>query len=156
MKVPEIKAEVPEENIPAADEKADTPDAANEEEIAAGKNSSKPAASKTNPLLLIIYIIVAVPVTAALITMLLVLALGSLALSVGLFCVGGLLLATAFGSFAVFADVMIVLGASLILLALGILFLWLFVWLLGGAIVWLLKKAVSLGEKICVREVPDK
>ena len=41
----------------------------------------------------------------------------------------------------------------LILLALGLLLLWLFVWLIGGAIVGLIHGAISLGGKWCYKEV---
>ena len=59
-----------------------------------------------------------------------------------------------FGGFAVLADLLVVLGAALILLALGLLFLWLFIWLIGGGIVGLVRGVCALARKWCYKEVP--
>ena len=59
----------------------------------------------------------------------------------------------AFGSFAIFADILVVMGTGLILLALGLLFFWLFVWFIGGAIAGFINGVIKLGDKFSSREV---
>lgn len=109
--------------------------------------------AKTNVPLLILYTIFAVPITSLIIVLVISLALGFLGLASGAGYAGYLLIFSAFGGFAVFADIMVVLGASLVLIALAILFMWIFVWLLGGVIVAAVKGAINLGGRLCVREV---
>ena len=48
---------------------------------------------------------------------------------------------------------MVVLGAALVVLALGLLFLWIFVWFVGGAIAGLINEIIKLGGKWCFKEV---
>ena len=45
------------------------------------------------------------------------------------------------------------LGTALVVLALGLLFLWLFVWLIFGGMGGLIRGVVNLGRKWCYREV---
>ena len=103
--------------------------------------------------LLILYIIIAIPI--GLIGILLLLALAfmslSLAITVGFFGIYGF--AATFTGFAVLADILVVAGGSLILLALALLFLWLFVWFIGGAIVGLIRGLCALGGSWCYKEV---
>ena len=68
--------------------------------------------------------------------------------------VGCLALTSAFGAFSIFADVMVVLGCALVVLALGLLFLWMFVWLIGGVIAGLINGVIKLAGKWCYKEVP--
>lgn len=124
----------------------------------------KPAASSSAPAvelterraivpLLILYIIIAVPVVALCVLILLVPTLFFLAMSVGAVVLGCMALSSAFGAFTIFADVMVVLGAALVVLALGLLFLWIFVWFVGGAIAGLINESIKLGGKWCFKEV---
>jgi len=104
--------------------------------------------------LLILYLIFAIPLTAAGVVLLLVPTLLVLAMAALVITGGVAALLAAFSGFAVLADILIVLGAALIILALGLLLLWLFVWLVGGAVVGLIHGAISLGGKWCYKEVP--
>ena len=103
--------------------------------------------------LLILYIIVAIPIGLIGILLLLLLALMSLSLAVtvGFFGIYGF--AATFTGFAVLADILVVAGGSLILLALALLFLWLFVWFIGGGIVGLIRGLCALGGSWCYKEV---
>lgn len=103
--------------------------------------------------LLILYIIFAIPIGLIGILLLLLLALMSLSLAVtvGFFGIYGF--AATFTGFAVLADILVVAGASLILLSLALLFLWLFVWFIGGGIVGLIRGLCALGGSWCYKEV---
>ena len=103
--------------------------------------------------LLILYIIIAIPIGLIGILLLLLLALMSLSLAVtvGFFGIYGF--AATFTGFAVLADILVVAGASLILLSLALLFLWLFVWFIGGGIVGLIRGLCALGGSWCYKEV---
>lgn len=117
-----------------------------------GKTFSPPEADEEHKELsvplLILYILVSVPVTALLLLLLLIPSAISLALSILLTVFGIQVISSAFSGFAVFADIMVVLGAALILIALGLLFLWLFLWLIGHVMVDLINSAIVLGQKI--------
>ena len=104
--------------------------------------------------LLILYILFAVPL--GLIGMVLLLALTFLVLGAAVItAAAGIMLITAsFGGFTVFADILVVAGVAIIVLALGLLLLWLFVWLIGGAMVGLIRGLIWLGRKWCYKEVP--
>ena len=107
---------------------------------------------KPKVFMMILYILLAVPITALGVLILLIPALLFLLLAV-IACVAGFsALGTAFGGFTVFADILVVIGISLVIIALGILFLWTFVWFLGGAIVNLINGAIQLGGKLCYKE----
>ena len=108
---------------------------------------------KRSVALLILYIIFAVPITLLLVAVLLIPTVLSLVLSLGFVAGGVSALGCAFGSFAIFADILVVLGVALILLALGLLFFWLFVWFIGGAIAGFVNGVIKLGDKFSSREV---
>lgn len=103
--------------------------------------------------LLILYIIFAIPLGLIGILLLLIPAFVSLSLAItaGFLGINGF--AATFTGFAVLADILVVAGVSLILLALALLFLWLFVWFVGGAIVGLIHGLCVLGGKWCYKEV---
>lgn len=103
--------------------------------------------------LLILYIIIAIPLGLIGILLLLLLAFMSLSLAVtaGFFGIYGF--AATFTGFAVLADILVVAGVSLILLSLALLFLWLFVWFIGGGIVGLIRGLCALGGSWCYKEV---
>ncbi len=128
-------------------------DEADEEEDAFVQSVPTATVRKARPLLLILYIILAIPITLALICVLLIPTLFFLALAVSAIAAGAAFFVTAFSGFPVLADILIVLGAALIILALGLLFLWIFIWFIGGAIVGLIRGVVSLGAKWCYKEV---
>ncbi len=120
-------------------------------------NNSAPAVELTerraNIPLLILYIIIAVPVTTLCVMVLLAPTLFFLAMAIGAVVLGCMALSSAFGAFTIFADVMVVLGTALVVLALGLLFLWIFVWFVGGAIAGLINGVIKLGGKWCFKEV---
>lgn len=111
-----------------------------------------PVNKRTNVPLLILFILLAVPVGLVCIGAILAfagifLSLAVLALYVG---INGLI--AAFG-FSVFADILLVFGLSLALAAIGLLLLWLFIWLLIGAIPGFVRGVCGLGSKLCCKEV---
>ncbi len=108
---------------------------------------------KAKPFALILYILLAIPLTICAIAVLLVPAILFLALSVAAIICGVVLVSTAFKGFPVFADIMVVLGVSLVLFALGLLFLWTSIWFIGGAIVGVVHGVAVLCEKWCYKEV---
>lgn len=108
---------------------------------------------KAKVFLLILYILCAIPLGILGIAALLVPTLLSLALAIGFVSAGVLVLTAAFGGFAIFADLMVILGLAIVLLALGLLFTWLFIWFIGGAIVGLIRGLCHLGGKWCYKEV---
>lgn len=99
--------------------------------------------------LLILYILLAVPLTAVGVLLLLIPAVLCLAISLLLVTVGFQAITTAFGGFAVFADIMVVLGGALVIIAIALCALWAFIWFIGGAIVGLINAAIRLGGKFC-------
>ena len=125
-------------------------------EIAVGDGS--PAVERTvrkpRVLLLLLYVLLAIPVTLVGIVLLLIPTLLCLGAAAACISVGVLAVSSVFGGFAVLADLLVVLGAALILLALGLLFLWLFIWMVGGAIGGLVRGVCALARKWCYKEVP--
>ena len=104
--------------------------------------------------LLVLYLIAAIPITLVLTAMLLVPTVASLAGALGMIALGTLQIVAAFSSFAVMADIMLLLGSAIVALALGLLLLWVFFWFLGGVIGGLIRAVMSLGRKWCYKEVP--
>lgn len=101
---------------------------------------------------MILYLLIAVPITALGVLILLIPAVICLALAVICGMTAFQVIAAAFGNFAVFADIMVVLGAALAFVALTLLFFWLFIWFIAGAIAGLINASIRLGGKICYRE----
>ena len=104
--------------------------------------------------LLILFVLLAIPLTLLGVALLLIPTAVSLALAAGMIAAGCAGILAAFGGFAILADILVVLGCSIIALALGLLFLWLFVWFIGGAIVGLIRAVIQLGKAWCYEEVP--
>ena len=100
----------------------------------------------------ILYLLVAVPLSTAGVLVLLL----PTVLFLGLAVVAGVaafrVATLAFNSFAVFADIVVVLGAALVLLALSIFLFWIFVSFIGGAIAGLINLAIRIGGKVCYKE----
>lgn len=109
---------------------------------------------KPRVFLLILFIILAVPITLIGVALLLIPTLLCLSLALSFIVAGVAALVSAFAGFAVFADILVMLGLALVGLSLGLLFLWLFVWFIGGAIVGLVKSVIALGASWCYKEVP--
>lgn len=109
---------------------------------------------KPKVFLLILFVLFAVPLTMLGILLLLIPTVLALALAVGVIAAGSFLFMSAFSGFPKLADILIVLGTAVIVLALGLLLLWLFVWFIGGAIGGLVRGVVDLGRKWCYEEVP--
>lgn len=124
-------------------------------EIAETEEDAEDAETVRKPIvpLLILYIIFAIPLGLIGILLLLIPAFVSLSLAItaGFLGINGF--AATFTGFAVLADILVVAGVSLILLALALLLLWLFVWFIGGAIVGLIHGLCVLGGKWCYKEV---
>ena len=123
-------------------------------EPAAGETPVPATRRKARVFPLILYILCAIPLGLLGIAALLVPTLLCLALAICLVSGGVLVLTAAFGGFAIFADLMVILGLAIILLALGLLLTWLFIWFIGGAIVGLIRSLCHLGGKWCYKEVP--
>ena len=104
--------------------------------------------------LAVLYALFAVPITIVLCVLLLAPAFISLGLCIACGVVGFKVFAAAFGGFYMFSDIMVVLGCGIIIIALGLLFLWIFVWFVGGAIAGLINGTIALGGKWCSKEVP--
>ncbi len=107
---------------------------------------------KTNVPLAVLFTIVAIPVCLLLIGLLLIPTLLSAGLAAISVCSGAMLLSAAFSGFAVFADILVVLGCSLVLLAVGLLLIWIFVWLIAAGMVGVVQGAVQLGKRFCTKE----
>ena len=161
----------PEEPHPSPDaEKAETPAAAvtaapvpaeplpelnktSEPEPAPAEDKPKQTARKPRVFLLILYILLAIPVTLLGIAVLLVPTALCLGLAVSAITLGIAGLGAAFGSFSVIADILLVLGCALVVLALGLLLVWTFIWFVFGAIPGLIRGVIRLGRKLCYKEV---
>ena len=146
--------EAVEEPVPAESVSPVPADSAPMIEPEAEEEQAPATQRKANVFLLILYIIFAIPLGIIGIAALLVPTLLSLSLAIGFVSAGMLVLTAAFGGFAIFADLMVILGLAIILLALGLLFTWLFIWFIGGAIVGLIRGLCHLGGKWCYKEVP--
>ena len=110
------------------------------------------ATGKANIPIMICYLIASVPLTAAGVLILLIPALLFFALSVACGIFAFYTASSAFGNFAVFADIMVVLGGALVFAALSLFFFWIFLWFIIGAIAGLINFSIRLGQKICFME----
>lgn len=108
---------------------------------------------KPRVLLLILFVLLAVPVTLVAALVLLVPTLLFLSLAAASGASGVVLLTAAFGGFKILADFLLLFGTAIILLALGLLFLWIFIWFIGGAIAGLIAGVIRLGGRWCYKEV---
>ena len=156
-----------EDPVPAAEELDELPDFS-EEPLAGrklpdtavsgigkadGNKAGNGKARKAIVPLLILYVIVAIPLCLLGIAILLVPVVLSLLVAAALVIAGVMGFQSAFGAFTMFSDVLLVVGAAIVILALGLFFAWLFVWLIGGAIVGFIRGVCRLGGKLCYREV---
>lgn len=124
-----------------------------EESVSPEKAEEGARVLKPKVFLLIVFVLFAIPLTLIGIALLLIPTLLSLLLSAGCIVGGCAGIIAAFSGFPVFADILIVLGCAIIVLALGLLFLWLFIWFVGGAIAGLIRSVIQLGRSWCYKEV---
>ena len=103
--------------------------------------------------LAVLYALIAVPITVLLSCIILIPTFASLGVSAACLYIGFKVTVGAFAGFSMFSDIMVVLGSGVIILALGLLFLWLFIWFIGGAIAGLINAVIKLGGKWCSKEV---
>lgn len=114
------------------------------------------AQGRTNVPLLILFVLLAIPVTVCGVLLLLIPTLLSLVISTAAIVLGcGGLLAVFGGVGGILADMLIVFGCSVAALALGLLFLWLFIWFVGGPTVGLVRAVIRLGARWCCKEVAE-
>lgn len=110
------------------------------------------AERKVSVPLLILFILPALAVGLVCAGLILAAAVLTLGMAAVFLCVGISGLIAAFG-FTVFADILLVFGLSLAAAAIGLLLLWIFIWLLAGAIPGLIRGIIGLGRKLCCKEV---
>ena len=119
------------------------------------KRNGKPATRRVlNVPILVLFLIPAIPITLAVLILLALLAALCLGLSLSLIAFGCVLILSAFSGFAVMADIMLLLGAALISLALGLLLFWMVFWIVGSMMVDTVTRVRELAEKWCYKEVP--
>ena len=163
---PEVKAAAVEgiEFFTPPEEGKESADAASDETLPDGNgfnvNNAKLNKPKRKPrvFLLILYILLAIPLTICAIAVLLVPAVLFLALSIASIVCGVVLAGSIIQSFAtltVLADTLVLIGVVLVLFALGLLFLWTSIWFIGGAIVGVVHGVAALGDKWCYKEVSE-
>ena len=113
---------------------------------------------KPKVFLLILYILLAIPLTLCAVAVLLIPALLFLALSVAAIICGVVLVSTAVSNLSamgLLSDIMVLLGVALVFFALGLLFLWTSIWFIGGAIVGVVHGVAALCDKWCYKEVGE-
>ncbi len=130
----EAQQEIPAEPVPAVD-------------------APKQTVRKTRGFLLVLFLLLAIPLTLVCILILLLPTLLCLALAFSAVALGIAGLTAAFTSFSVIADILLVLGCALVVLALGLLLAWTFIWFVFGAIPGLIRGVISLGRRLCTKEV---
>lgn len=108
----------------------------------------------TNVWILVLLTVLAVPVGLVGVGLLLIPALLALGLAALSLWVGFQGLVIAFTSFSVFADILLVFGLSLSLAAIGLLFFWVFIWLIAGVIPSLIRSICQFVGKHSNKEVP--
>ena len=113
---------------------------------------------KPKVFLLILYILLAIPLTLCAVAVLLIPALLFLALSVAAIICGVVLVSTVVSNLSamgLLSDIMVLLGVALVFFALGLLFLWTSIWFIGGAIVGVVHGVAALCDKWCYKEVGE-
>jgi len=103
---------------------------------------------------MILFFIVAIPSVPVMLALLALITALFVSLSFGMIAMGSILVISAFSGFAVLADILLLLGAAIIALALGLLFLWLAIWLVAGGMAGLIRSVKELYQEWCFKEVP--
>ncbi len=132
-----------------------------EDELVIRKPEPKKKEEKTVPVkrvpnvpAMILFFIVAIPSVPVMLGLLAVLVALCVSLSFGMIALGSILVISAFSGFAVLADILLLLGAAIIALALGLLLLWLGIWLIAEVMAGLIRSIGSLYREWCYKEVP--
>ena len=146
-----VPAELPPEDEPPEEDQAEEPDA--EAEDLPYPEEEPQTVRKPRVFLLILFVLLAVPITLACVVLLLVPTLLSLGLSAAAIVSGAAFLVAAFSGFQILADFLLLFGAAVVLLALGLLLLWIFIWFIAGAIAGLISGVIGLGQSWCYKEV---
>ena len=113
-----------------------------------------PVKSVPNVPAMILFFIVAIPSVPVMLALLALITALFVSLSFGMIAIGSILVISAFSGFAVLADILLLLGAAIIALALGLLFLWLAIWLVAGGMAGLIRSVRELYREWCFKEVP--
>lgn len=104
---------------------------------------------------LTLFVIFAIPIGFAACVLMVALALVFLGLAAAVVAAGVFAIRALFSGFAVFADILLVGGAAIAALALGLLFLWTAIWFLFGAIPGIVRGIIELGRNWCYKEVAE-
>lgn len=105
---------------------------------------------------LALFLLIAIPLTALGLIVIFALAIAVLAVAAAGFLMTSRILAAAFGSFKVFADVLVVTGTGFVLGALSLLVLWTAIWLAFGVSAKMINGIINLAVKICTKEDSGK
>lgn len=162
--VAEPEAEDQPEEEPAGSEEAEKTEEPEEEELSTEDDlilaqlESEPVPVpetqyKTNVALLILYLIFAIPIGVALLAADIIAALVIMIVVIAAIKLAVQFIAFAFSSLAIFADIMLCSGAVLIALAAALLLIWLVVLLLLCGLKGIVHGALTLGRRMCVKEV---
>ena len=136
--------EIPEENVPVIPKPA-----------AVTKPDEVGIAEKAwNVPILVLFLAVAIPLTLLALAVLLIPTALFFSLSIALIALGTVLVVSAFSGFAVLADILLLLGAAVVSMGLGLLFLWLSFWMIGEVMADLVQWVRKLAETCCRKEVP--
>ena len=154
------KADAVEETVDsaAADETAAVEDAAPDANVPVPAASRKTAAGAQEASVpkTVLFLIIAIPVALVLLALLLIPTLLFVGVSAGLIIRGATLAVSAFSGITVLADLLLLLGAALVTLALGLLFLWLTVWTIGGGMGGVIRTVGNLRRKLCMKGVSEE
>ena len=145
--VPAVE-EAPAVDETPADESADILD-----ELESAEAPAPKTVYKTNAALLILYLIFAVPIGLLLLVLAAAVGLTLLGTVIGIAVLAVKVVGFAVSTLAVFADVMLCVGAALIAAAVGLMLLWLALLIFIKGIPGLCRGAVALGRSFCVKEV---
>ena len=132
----------------AVEEAAPVPEAP----LPAGSRKSAAAPQESSAPKTILFLLVAIPVALLLLALLLIPTMLFVGVSAGLIILGATLAVSAFSGFSVLADLLLLIGAALVTLALGLLFLWLTVWTIGGGMGGVIRTIGNLHRKLCMKK----
>ena len=140
--------------VAAVEETAAAEDAAPEPEASAPAGSRKKASvqQETSVPKMVLFLLIAIPVVLVLLALLLIPTLLFVGVSAGLIILGATLAVSAFSGFSVLADLLLLIGAALVTLAIGLLFLWLTVWTIGGGMGGVVRTVGELHRKLCMKK----
>ena len=141
------------EEAPAVDETPADESADILDELESAEAPAPKTVYKTNAALLILYLIFAIPIGLLLLVLAAAVGLTLLGTVIGIAVFAVKVVGFAVSTLAVFADVMLCVGAALIAAAVGLMLLWLALLIFTKGIPGLCRGAVALGRSFCVKEV---